>query len=44
MNDILALEKRSSSLGDSHGAVDGAVPHLGVGMALAHGVLRPDPI
>ena len=43
MDDILALRKRSSSLGDSHGAADGAVPHLGVGMAQAHGVLRPGP-
>ena len=37
---ILALQKRSSSLGDSYGAAEGAVPHLGFGMDPAHGVLR----
>ena len=33
VDNILALQKRSSSLGDSHGAADGAVSHLMVGMA-----------
>ena len=42
-SDILALGKSSSPLGDSHVAADGAVPHLGLGMAPAQVWLRLEP-
>ena len=43
-NVIFALGKRSRPLGCPHGAADGAVRHLGVGMASAQSDLRLEPI